>query len=107
MIEYHFYAGLRPSELSFVAEKIVRCDLNNIATVFGCSQYDETFDKEKLINKILLDWDKNLINIEDEPPARYILVKKLIELKQRTLQEHLSGKEFEKIIKEIDIYGNS
>ena len=104
MIEYHFYAGLRPSELSFVAEKIACCDLNNIATVFGCSQYDETFDKEKLINKILLDWDKNL-NSEDEP--RYILVKKLIELKQRTLQEHLSEKEFEKIIKEIDIYGNS
>ena len=47
---------MRPSELAYVAEKITCCGLNNIATVFGCTQseYDSSFeeyDDEKLVNK--------------------------------------------------------
>ena len=106
---------MRPSELAYVAEKITCCGLNNIATVFGCTQFEydssfEEYDNETLVNEILLNWNKKtLTNSKDEP--RHLLVRKLIELKnylERTSQIcQLSEKEFEKVLKDLDIHGKS
>ena len=102
---------MRPSELAYVAEKITCCGLNNIATVFGCTHDSsfEEYDNEMLVNEILLNWNKTLTNSKDEP--RHLLVRKLIELKnylERTSQIcQLSEKEFEKVLKDLDIHGKS
>ena len=102
---------MRPSELAYVAEKITCFGLNNIETVFGCT-HDSSFeyDNETLVNEILLNWNKKtLTNSKDEP--RHLLVRKLIELKnylERTSQIcQLSEKEFEKVLKDLDIHGKS
>ena len=103
---------MRPSELAYVAEKITCCGLNNIATVFGCTQFEydlsfEEYDNE--MNEILLNWNKTLTNSKDEP--RHLLVRKLIELKnylEKTSQKcQLSEEEFEKVLKDLDIHGKS
>jgi hypothetical protein len=100
---------LRPSELSLVAEKIASYDIDVIAKVFELDDYKseprfEGFDGAKLVNELLLVWDKKLKHSTDD--RCHILALKLNELgKALKLSNEKEKEDLKTLVKEIDIHG--